>query len=139
MAFNHERSKYLSIGTLSGVVYEKGNATILLLPEPSLTISQVELGLLEANGAETLRFVTREKITFAISLSDFNKRKQAYYSRLYGPQWRVPITHFESVAKTKRRNARMDAPKPQTPGYQRPVQKSLFDMPAFDQNGNFHS
>jgi len=125
-AFNHERNQYVSIGTVSGLCYEKGNAAILHLPEPSFTLSQSEFSAALELGAQFLRLVTREKVTYSIELSRFDQFKEPYYNGWYGPQWRVPLSKFDSVGRAKKRNAIVDNPRTGSgTEYQRPQAEQL--------------
>ena len=140
-AYNHERNKYLDIGTLSGSVYEKGNAAILQLPEPSFTLSQSEYGAALELGAKFLRLVTREKVTYSIELSRFGQFKEPYFNGWYGPQWRVPLSKFASTGQARKRNKITDNPPAEIgEGYIRPqaAQLPLFrPVGHFDTLGNY--
>ncbi|MBN1451138.1 MAG: hypothetical protein JW963_09005 [Anaerolineales bacterium] len=125
-AYNHERGQYLDIGSIQGNVYEKGNASILQLPEPSFTLSQSEYGAVCDLGAEFVRMVTREKITYSIELSRFDQFKQPYFNGWYGPQWRVSLSQFASTGNSKKRNRALDNPRKQSAGYHKPAQLDLF-------------
>ena len=142
-AYNHERGQYLDIGSIVESVYEKGNAAILQLPEPSFTLSQSEFGAACDLGAEFLRLITREKVTYSISLADFDQFKEPYFNGWYGPQWRVSLSKFASVGNSKKRNKAMDTPRRETPGYQRPQPAQLplfaFRQPLFDVDGNIRA
>lgn len=142
-AHNHERGQSIHIGTLIGSVYEKGGVAILQLPEPSITLTQAELGAAREAGAEYLRFLTREKITYSISLADFERHAQPYFNAKYGPQWRVALGRFVSAGRTARRNSITDNPRtgdgdPMEYHRPQPRQLDLFrPAPAFDAAGNF--
>lgn len=121
-AFNHERNQFLHIGTLRGTCYEKGSVSILHLPEPSICLSQSELGAALDHGAETLRFITREKISYTIRAELFDRLKEAYYNPAYGGQWRVSLTFFDVKGPgLKRGSAYRNQPQPvQIPMFARP-------------------
>jgi hypothetical protein len=90
-AWNCERQRLLHIGTLVGVVCEK-QVTILRLPEPSINLTQSELGALESLGAVYLRCIPADKsATYSISVENFRKFGQPYFNPQYGPQWREPL------------------------------------------------
>jgi hypothetical protein len=109
-AFNFQRGDLLHIGTLSGQVYEKV-AVILRQPEPSFALTQAEFGKVQEAGARFIRIITPEKTTtYAISLEDFQRFKEAYHNAAYGPQWRVSLVHFSSVATVAKRNPIVDNP-----------------------------
>jgi hypothetical protein len=109
-AFNFQRGRLLHIGTLSGQVYEKV-AVILRQPEPSFALTQAEFGKVQEAGARFIRIVTPEKTaTYAISLEDFQRFKEAYHNPTYGPQLRCALTHFASSSTVAKRNPIIDNP-----------------------------
>jgi hypothetical protein len=142
-AWNHERQRKIHIGTLIGVVFEKGNVAILRKPEPSIALSQAEYGVAVDHGVQFLRCVTPEKATYSISLENFKKHAESYYNPAYGPQWRCSLSFFSRTNKAEKRNAILDNPPlPQGEGYERPqpAQLPLFvpnRSPLFDEYGNY--
>jgi hypothetical protein len=109
-AFNFQRQRMLHIGTLKGQTYEK-QAEILRQPEPSFCLTQSELGALVDMGAGFIRIIPGDKSkTYSISVQDFKRHAEAYYNGAYGPQWRVPLGMFASIAKVAKRNPITDNP-----------------------------
>jgi hypothetical protein len=109
-AFNWQRQRTLHIGTLKGATYEK-QAEILRQPEPSFCLTQSELGALIEMGAGFIRIIPGDKSrTYSISVQDFKRHAEAYYNGAYGPQWRVPLGAFASIAKVAKRTAATDSP-----------------------------
>ncbi len=114
-AFNWQRQRMIHIGTLSGDTYEKV-AVILRQPEPSFALTQSELGALIETGAGFIRIITPEKDkTYSMSVQDFQLHKEAYHNLGYGPQWRVPVGKFSSIAKVAPRNPIVDSPVKEVP------------------------
>ena len=108
-AFNHTRGKRLHIGTLIGQTYEKV-AVILRLPEPSLTLTTLELDALQSAGGLYIRFIVDRSRTFSISVSDFNRHAEKFYNPHYGYQLRVALKHFEFMPVVVKRTVKMDNP-----------------------------
>jgi hypothetical protein len=109
-AFNFQRQPMLHIGTLKGQTYEK-QAEILRQPEPSFCLTQSEYGALVDMGAGFIRIIPGDKSrTYSISVQDFKRHAEAYFNGAYGPQWRVPLGKFASIAKVGKRNAAIDNP-----------------------------
>lgn len=140
-SFNFERQRVLHIGTISGAVYEKGNAAILRNPEPSFNLTQSEYGAAVENGAEFLRVIPADKsATYSISLENFKRFAEPYFNSTYGPQWRCPLSKFSATNRTGKRNPITDNPRTgtPTPHYERPTFTQLPLMPKrFDEYGNF--
>jgi hypothetical protein len=111
-SFNHEKRRWLHVGTISGEVYEKGNISILNNPEPSICLMVAELQEAEKAGALFLRCILPDKSgTFAISLGDFRANAEAYYHAKYGRQLRVGLPKFQYIGAVVKRNARTDNPR----------------------------
>jgi hypothetical protein len=116
-SYNHERKQELHIGTISGAVFEKGNAAILWSPEPSICLMPAELEAAELAGASFLRCIPRgHRQTYSISLADFRANAEPYHNAHYGEQLRCPLTAFQSIGTAKKRNAKTDNPKRSQPG-----------------------
>jgi len=142
-AFNFTQNRYVGMGSVSGAVYEKGNCPLLNAPkgtyDPSISLTEKELKAARDQGATFLRCITPEKVTYSISLIDFEKHSQPYTNRFYGDQVYVSVDNFVKTGKCKKRNKVLDNPPVEVgEGYQRPGQMSLFDETIkFDANGNY--
>lgn len=109
-AFNHQFQKWIHVGTKVSQVYEKCTA-ILHSPEPSISLAQSELAAVVDSGAVYIRFIPGDKSrTYSISVIDFQQHGIPYHNPHYGPQWRVPLTAFQSIGAVKSRNALIDNP-----------------------------
>lgn len=111
LAMNHERGRRVSVGTVKGSVFEKGNAAILRQPEPSFCLSKPELEAAKDAGAKFLRIVTSSKQTHSISIEDFERHAERYYNAYYGEQIRCPLRFFVFADTAATRNAVLDNPK----------------------------
>jgi len=127
-SYNHERGKSLHIGTLIGQTYEKV-AVILRQPEPSLTLTSLELQAVQDAGGLYVRFIVDRSRTFSISVRDFIRHTEKFYNRQYGPQLRVPLKHFEFSPVVAKRNARRDNPVIEQP--------SITSLPMWEQPSLF--
>jgi hypothetical protein len=124
-SFNHERRKYLHIGTLIGATYEKSSA-VLRSPEPSLCVSESEFGAVQEAGGQFIRFIVGRSHTYSISVLDFARQAEKYFSAGYGDQLRVKLTAFSSIATVRPRNLIVDSPRLSQAKPIGPRQLSLF-------------
>jgi len=112
-SYNYEHSEKKHIGTINGVVYEKGNIGILRMVgnryEPSICMMLAELEAVESAGAQFLRCI-KGKTTYSVSLADFRMFGEPYHNSFYGNQLRVPVIRFATIEATKKRNKRTDNP-----------------------------
>lgn len=110
LAYNHERGRRVSVGTVRGDVFEKGNAAILRKPEPSFCLSRSELNAAKEAGANFIRLITPEKTTYAIELERFEANAEKYFNAYYGDQLRCSLRFFAFIASAKPRSERADNP-----------------------------
>lgn len=127
LAMNHERGRRVSVGTVKGSVFEKGNAAILRQPEPSFCLSRSELEAAKDAGAKFLRVITPTKQTHSIEIEDFERHAERYFNAFYGDQLRVALRHFVYSSEAAKRNAVLDNPVIERP-QDRTRQLSLFEM-----------
>jgi hypothetical protein len=106
-AFNAEAQCTKHIGTVVGQTYEKV-AAILRSPEPSLLLTVAELDAVIWTGAKFIR--VQKGGTFSISVEDFQAAKVEYFHQVYGRQWRVPLSAFQSSKGVQKRNPILDNP-----------------------------
>jgi len=136
-AINKGRLRH--VGTIRGRTYVKGLTYdgLLRLPELSATFGVDELAWVEERGADLFKIERSDtKETHSIEISKFKKYGE-WTDRGHGNQIRCALHHFETVSKVKR-NAALNNPPKETPGYQRPAQMSLFgDVVTFDKYGNY--
>ena len=126
-SYNHERRRYLHVGTISGDVYEKGNVSILEKPELSICLLPDELDQAEHNGALFLRCLVRgdEPATFSISLADFRKYAKPYSNTWYGSQLRCVTSKFAFSGAIVKRTPRSDNPVKTNGGIVLPFERQL--------------
>lgn len=110
LALNHERGRRVSVGTVRGAVYEKGNAAILRQPEPSFCLSKSELQAAKESGAKFFNPITPDKFTYSISIEDFERNAQTFFNAYYGAQLRTPTRYFQRVSATAPRTIARDNP-----------------------------
>jgi len=110
---------------------------LLHYPELSATMGIDELAWVESKGADLFKIERPDsQETHSIEISKFKKYGE-HVDRGHGKQIGCALHHFETVSKVKR-NAALNNPPKETPGYQRPAQMSLFgDDISFDKYGNF--
>jgi len=129
-AYNHQQGRVpkWGIGTLTpGGVYEK--KANIFKNKNGLSLTQCEYGELLNDGARVIRFDVAGKGKYSIDVDRFERFKEQHFDPAYGPQWMINVNYCDP-GKPGKRNASIDNPPIETPGYQRPQAQQLpmFDM-----------
>lgn len=108
-SFNHQRGKLCHIGTLKGRTYEKA-AQVLRQPEPSLTLTSMELEAVKEAGGQFVRFIINNAQTYSIDVLTFTNNAVKFYNPSYGYQLRVSLKYFQFANAYTKRTAATDNP-----------------------------
>ena len=145
--FNYTQNRYVSTGSISGAVYEKGNISLLKVVngkyQPSISLTVAELQTALDLGATFLRCISPDKsTTYSIALSAFdpeNGKAEIYTNSYYGEQLAVSVDDFGKTGKSKKRNKVLDNPPTEVgEGYQRPQAEQLPLIPLrYGLSGNY--
>jgi hypothetical protein len=104
-----ERRKPVSIGTLSGKVYEKVSS--IYRKENTFNLLPAELTQIKDAGGEFIRIVMPDKsATFTISVQDFERHAKEIFMPPYGKQLACSLSKFQYVGAVVKRNPITDNP-----------------------------